>query len=60
MALTTPIREIGLHMSQHEYSVGLATARTEEELKQLAKEYLEKKAQQEKEAKDDNATARRN
>ncbi len=47
-------------MSQHEYSVGLATARTEEELKQLAKEYLEKKAQQEKEAKEDNATARRN
>ncbi len=47
-------------MSQHEYSVGLAKARTEEELKQLAKEYLEKKAQQEKEAKEDNATARRN
>jgi hypothetical protein len=35
-------------MSQHEYTVGLATARTDKELKQLAKEYLEKKAQQEK------------
>jgi hypothetical protein len=46
-------------MSQHEYSVGLATARTDEELKQLAKEYLEKKAQLEKEAKEDNANTRR-
>jgi hypothetical protein len=36
-------------MSQHEYTVGLATARTKEELEQLAKEYLEKKAPQEKE-----------
>jgi hypothetical protein len=37
-------------MSQHEYSVGLATPRTKEELEQVAKEYLEKKAQEEKEA----------
>lgn len=33
-------------MSQHEYTVDLARPRTEAELKQLAKEYLEKKAQE--------------
>jgi hypothetical protein len=38
-------------MGQHEYSVELARARTKEELAQVAKEYLEKKAQEEKEAK---------
>ena len=31
-------------MSQHEYTVGLATPRTPEEILALAKEYLEKKA----------------
>jgi hypothetical protein len=35
-------------MSQHEYTVGLATPRTPEEILALAKEYMEKKAEQEK------------
>lgn len=37
-------------MSQFEYSVGLATARTEEELLALAAEYLKKKALTEQES----------
>jgi len=48
MALTIPTKEIGFHMSQHEYTVGLATPRTPEEILALAKEYMEKKAEQEK------------
>jgi hypothetical protein len=43
MVLTIHIREIGFRMSQHEYTVGLATPRTPEEILALAKEYMEKK-----------------
>ena len=35
-------------MSQHEYTVGLATPRTSEEILALAKEYMEKNAKEEK------------
>lgn len=35
-------------MSQHEYTVGLARPRAPEEILALAKEYMEKKAEQEK------------
>jgi hypothetical protein len=43
MALTIHTRETGCHMSQHEYTVGLARPRTSEEILAVAKEYLEKK-----------------
>ena len=43
MALIIPTREIGFHMSQHEYTVGLARPRTSEDLLALAREFLANK-----------------
>jgi hypothetical protein len=42
---------IGKLISQHEYSVGLAMARTNQDMEQLAKEYLANKLKESKMAK---------
>jgi hypothetical protein len=42
---------IGNLISQHEYSVGLARARTNQDMEQLAKEYLANKLRESKMAK---------
>jgi hypothetical protein len=42
---------IGKLISQHEYSVGLARARTNQDMEQLAKEYLTNKLKESKMAK---------
>jgi len=42
---------IGKFISQHQYSVGLARARTNQDMEQLAKEYLANKLKESKMAK---------